>query len=58
MTQKIQYIKCAHCGVLVPLEEAVAYESRLIYEEHYHCRDCDPDGVWDCVSHEFDIDLH
>ena len=56
--ENIQYVNCAHCEARVRLEEAVSYQSRLHYGEHYHCRECDPDGVWDCVSHDFDTDLH
>ena len=56
--ENIKYVNCAHCEARVRLEEAVSYQSRLIYGEHYHCKDCDPDGVWDCVDHEFDTDLH
>ena len=56
--ENITYVDCAHCGVRIRLEEAVSYECRLLYGEHYHCRECDPDGVWDCVSHDFDTDLH
>ena len=43
----IQYVNCAHCGARVHLEEAVHFKSALIYGEHYHCRDCDPEGKWD-----------
>ena len=25
---------------------------------YYHCRECDPKGVWDCVSHHVDMDVH
>ena len=53
-----QYVDCAHCGVQVRLEEAVDYQHTLVYGEHYHCRDCDPKGVWDCVSHHVDMDVH
>ncbi len=54
----VQYVDCAHCGVRVRKDEAVDYKHTLIYGEHYHCRDCDPDGVWDCVSHHVDMDVH
>jgi hypothetical protein len=54
---KVQ-VNCAHCGALVDLEEAVDYQHRLIYGEHYHCRDCDPAGVWDCLSHDVDLEVH
>ncbi len=56
--ENIRYVGCAHCEARVRLEEAVSYQSRLIYAEHDHCKECDPDGVWDCVSHDFDTDLH
>jgi len=56
--EDIQYVDCAHCGARVRKEEAVDYKHNLIYGKHYHCRDCDPKGVWDCVSHHFDMDLH
>jgi len=39
-------------------EEAVDYKHNLVYGEHYHCRECDPQGVWDCVSHHVDMDVH
>jgi hypothetical protein len=54
---KIQ-VTCAHCGALADLGEAVNYQHRLVYGEHYHCRDCDPDGVWDCLSHDVDLEVH
>jgi hypothetical protein len=25
-----------------------------LYGEHYHCKVCDPKGVWDCMSHDKD----
>jgi hypothetical protein len=53
-----QYVNCAHCDARVRLEEAIQYEHRLLYGEHYHCRDCDPDGVWDCMSHDTDLEVH
>lgn len=53
-----QYVNCAHCGARVRLEEAIAYEHRMLYGEHYHCRDCDPGGVWDCMSHDTDLEVH
>jgi hypothetical protein len=53
-----KHVTCAHCGSQVPLEEAVDYEHRLLYGKHYHCRDCDPDGVWDCMSHDTDMEVH
>lgn len=56
--EKIQHVNCAHCEARIRLGEAVDYKHRLIYGEHYHCRECDPDGVWDCVSHDVDMDLH
>ncbi len=54
---KVQ-VNCAHCGALVDPGEAVDYQHRLVYGEHYHCRDCDPDGVWDCLSHDVDLEVH
>ena len=56
--ESIQYVDCAHCGDRVLLEEAVDYQHRLIYGEHYHCKECDPKGVWDCVSHDVDMEVH
>ena len=56
--ENIQYVDCAHCGERVRQEEAVDYKHSLIYGEHYHCRDCDPKAVWDCVSHHVDMDVH
>ena len=56
--EDVQYVNCAHCDARVRLEEAVHYEHRLLYGEHHHCRECDPKGVWDCMSHDFDTDLH
>ena len=56
--ENIQYVNCAHCEARIRLEEAVDYKHRLIYGEHYHCRECDPKGVWDCVSHDVDLDVH
>ncbi len=53
-----KYVHCAHCGVQVRLEEAVHYKHRLIYSEHYHCQECDPDSAWDCMSHDVDLDVH
>ena len=53
-----QHVQCAHCEARVRLEEAVSYEHRLLYGEHYHCRQCDPDGVWDCMSHDTDLEVH
>ncbi len=54
----IQYVTCAHCNARLPLEEAVRFEHRLLYGEHYHCRECDPKGVWDCMSHDTDMEVH
>ncbi len=54
----IQYVDCAHCGARVRKDESVDYRHTLIYGEHYHCRGCDPKGVWDCVSHHVDMDVH
>ena len=56
--QSIRYVNCAHCGARMALEEAVHYEHRLIYGEHYHCRECDPKGLWDCMSHDTDLEVH
>jgi hypothetical protein len=56
--ETIQYVACAHCDTRLPLEEAVRYEHRLLYGEHYHCRECDPKGVWDCMSHDTDMEVH
>ena len=56
--ENIQYVNCAHCDARVRLEEAVDYKHTLIYGEHYHCKGCDPKGVWDCVSHHVDMDVH
>jgi len=54
-----RYVNCAHCEARLPLDEAILYEHRLIYyTEHYHCGNCDPDGVWDCMSHDTDMDAH
>ena len=56
--ERSEYVNCAHCGAQIHSYEAVHYKNVLIYGEHYHCRDCDPDGDWDCVSHDLDDDLH
>ena len=56
--ENVRHVDCAHCGARVPLEEAVDYKHSLIYGEHFHCRECDPKGVWDCVSHHVDMDVH
>lgn len=56
--ETIQNVTCAHCDTRLTLEEAVHYEHRLLYCEHYHCGECDPIGVWDCVSHDTDMDVH
>lgn len=53
-----RFVTCAHCGARIPIEEAVRYEHRLLYGEHYHCRECDPKGVWDCMSHDTDMEVH
>lgn len=59
MKQDIQvYVKCAHCGAQIRSDEAVHYKNVLIYGKHYHCKDCDPDGNWDCLSYDLDDDLH
>ena len=52
------YVQCAHCGVQIRLDDAVKYTHVLIYGPHYHCKKCDPDGDWDCLSHDLDDDLH
>jgi hypothetical protein len=54
----IQYVLCAHCEARIPLEDAIRYEHRLLYGEHFHCRECDPGGVWDCMSHDTDMEVH
>ncbi len=51
-------VRCAHCGAVVRVEDAVQYEHPLLYGEHYHCRECDPQGVWDCMSHDTDMEAH
>lgn len=56
--ETIRLVRCAHCDAQVRREEAVHYEHRLIYGEHYHCRDCDPKGLWDCMSHDTDLEVH
>ncbi|OIP96923.1 MAG: hypothetical protein AUK55_05150 [Syntrophobacteraceae bacterium CG2_30_61_12] len=55
---KEQQVICAHCGKRIARDQAIRYEHHLLYGEHYHCRECDPGGVWDCMSHDFDTDLH
>jgi hypothetical protein len=51
MNKDIQeYVKCAHCGAQIRLDDAIHYTNVLIYGAHYHCRKCDPDGDWDCLS--------
>ena len=45
---------CAHCGEPIRPEEARRYEHQLLYGEHYHCKECDPKGTWDCISHDKD----
>lgn len=53
------YVTCEHCEARVRADEAVLYEHRLLYySEHYHCRNCDPEGTWDCMSHDTDMDAH
>lgn len=52
------HVRCAHCGAHIPAEEAVRYRHALLYGDHYHCRECDPEGVWDCMSEDLDGDLH
>lgn len=52
------FVHCAHCGTQIRRDEAVKYTNVLIYGAHYHCRACDPDGDWDCLSHDLDDDLH
>ena len=53
-----EYVKCAHCAEKVPSDKVIQYENTLIYGKHFHCRNCDPDGDWDCLSHDLDDDLH
>lgn len=53
-----EYVSCAHCGAKIPMDEAVQYKNALIYGEHYHCKECDPYGNWDCISHDLDDDMH
>jgi hypothetical protein len=53
-----EWVTCAHCGVRLPLQEAIRYEHRLLYGDHFHCRECDPGGVWDCMSHDTDMEVH
>ncbi len=54
----LAYVACAHCETRVRLEDAVRFEHRLLHAEHYHCRECDPKGVWDCMSHGADAEVH
>lgn len=56
--EKLRTVTCAHCGEVLPVEEAIRYEHRLLYGEHFHCRECDPGGVWDCMSHDTDMEVH
>jgi hypothetical protein len=51
-------VQCAHCGAQIHSDEAVEYTNILIYGSHFHCKKCDPDGNWDCMSHDLDDDLH
>ncbi|MGA3114664.1 MAG: CbiX/SirB N-terminal domain-containing protein [Syntrophobacteraceae bacterium] len=51
-------VTCAHCDARLRLEDAVRYEHRLLYAEHYHCRGCDPKGVWDCMGNDTDMEVH
>ena len=53
-----KYVECAHCGARIRSDKAIKYNNVLIYGAHYHCRNCDPDGDWDCVSHELDFEMH
>lgn len=54
-----EYVNCTHCGASVRRDEAILYEHRLLYfGEHFHCRECDPNGVWDCMSHDTDMEVH
>ncbi|MFP3870480.1 MAG: hypothetical protein ACLFVT_06325 [Syntrophobacteria bacterium] len=55
---KEEYVRCAHCGAMIRIEEAVRYQSPLAPEEHCHCKGCDPYGTWDCMSDDLDADLH
>jgi len=52
------YVTCAHCDIRLRLGDAVRYEHRMLCGEHYHCRECDPKGVWDCMSHDTDSEIH
>jgi DNA-directed RNA polymerase subunit RPC12/RpoP len=54
--EDIQYVKCAHCGARIPIKDAVNFKSVFIYGEHYHCRECDPKGQWDCMID--DVAMH
>ena len=54
--EDIKHVNCAHCGARVRLEDAVHFKSVFIYGEHYHCRDCDPEGKWDCMID--DVAMH
>ena len=37
--KRVEYVTCAHCEVRLPLEEAIRYEHRLLYGDHFHCRE-------------------
>ena len=54
--EDIQYVKCAHCGARIPIKDADNFMSVFIYGEHYHCRECDPKGQWDCMID--DVAMH
>ncbi|MFZ0946046.1 MAG: CbiX/SirB N-terminal domain-containing protein [Syntrophobacteraceae bacterium] len=43
------YVTCEHCDIRLRLVDAVRYEHRLLYGQHYHCRECDAKGVWNCM---------
>ena len=45
------------CDTRLRLEEAVRYEHSLPFAGRYHCRECDPKGVWDCMSHDTDKEV-
>jgi hypothetical protein len=57
-TENRDWVICSHCGARVLAEDAVHCNGALMQGEHYHCRNCDPDGTWDCLSDELDCDLH
>ena len=54
--EDIQYVTCAHCGARIHMKDAVHFKSVFIYGEHYHCKECDPSGQWDCTID--DVPMH